>query len=240
MSPVYDVLSSTGRTEGVQAAVDAVRRGELIVLPTDTVYGVGADAFDPVAVQRLLEAKGRGRQQPPPVLVADVRTLDALAVEVPEYARALVARYWPGPLTVVVRAQPSLAWDLGDTNGTVALRMPDQELALELLTQTGPLAVSSANRTGAPAAQTVVQAATQLGAAVEVYLDGGAVHGSPEAGGAAVASTIVDCTRERPVVLRPGPISVAEVQACADELAPGSPAAPDADSPGAPSGVPEG
>lgn len=218
MSPVHDVLSAGGRQEGLQAAVDAVRRGELVVLPTDTVYGVGADAFDAVAVGRLLEAKGRGRQMPPPVLVADAGTIDALAIEISAYARRLVRSFWPGPLTLVLRAQPSLAWDLGDTNGTVALRMPDHEITLELLAQTGPLAVSSANRTGRPAAESVAEAAAQLGSAVEVYLDGGSMH----PGGSStmvLASTIVDCTRERPVVLRPGPITVAQVEACADDRA---------------------
>ncbi len=220
MSPVHNVLAADGRQEGVQSAVDAVRRGELIVLPTDTVYGVGADAFDAVAVQRLLEVKGRDRAMPPPVLVADTRTLDALTVQVPAYARALVERYWPGPLTVVLRSQPSLAWDLGDTNGTVALRMPDHEFALEVLAQTGPLAVSSANRSGRPAAVSVAEAAAQLGAGVEVYLDGGTLHDpGTGAGSIPLASTIVDCTRDRPVVLRAGPISVADIEACAAEAA---------------------
>lgn len=216
MSSVHDVLSTGGRREGVQAAVDAIRRGELIVLPTDTVYGVAADAFDAVAVHRLLEAKGRDRQMPPPVLVANAGTLDALTVDVPAYARTLVERYWPGPLTIVLRAQPSLAWDLGETNGTVALRMPDHDIALELLAQTGPLAVSSANRTGRPAAANVAEVAAQLGPAVQVYLDGGSSAAVADA--VPLASTIVDCTRERPVVLRPGPITVAQVQACAPDV----------------------
>lgn len=222
MSPVYDVLSADGRDEGVQAAVDAIRRGDLIVVPTDTVYGVGADAFDPVAVQRLLEAKGRGRQMPPPVLIADAATLDALAVEVPEYARTLVQRYWPGPLTIIVRAQPSLAWDLGDNNGTVALRVPNHDLAVQVLSQTGPLAVSSANISGRPAAVTVAQAAAQLGASVEVYLDGGTLGEPAESGGVALPSTIVDCTKNSPVVLRAGPITVAQVRACATGSASGA------------------
>ena len=131
-----------------------MQRGELVVLPTDTVYGIGADAFDPDAVRRLLAAKGRGRDMPPPVLVSAPTTLDALAVGVPSYARALIDELWPGPLTLVCRQQPSLQWDLGDTRGTVAVRMPDHAVALELLARTGPLAVSSANRTGLPAATT--------------------------------------------------------------------------------------
>lgn len=189
------------REAGLSAAVVAVRDGELVVLPTDTVYGVGADAFDPAAVERLLGAKGRGRDMPPPVLVSNPTTLDALAAEVPEWARALVERFWPGGLTLVFRQQPSLHWDLGDTLGTVAVRMPDDAGALELLGRTGPLAVSSANTTGAPAATEVAAAVEMLGDAVSVYLDGG-----PGAGG--VASTIVDCTAERPRVLREGAVTL--------------------------------
>ena len=197
MSPVFDCTTDAGRSEAVAKAAEGVRAGKLVVLPTDTLYGVGADAFSPEAVRSLLEAKGRGRDVPPPVLVPDTRTVDGLATDVPEYARALMEEFWPGPLTVVLRAQPSLAWDLGDTGGTVALRMPDHPVALALLAEVGPMAVSSANRHGHPSSRTVVEAASQLGPSVEFYLDGG-----PVAGG--LASTIVDCTRQEPVVLRLG------------------------------------
>ena len=200
MSPVFDCTTEHGRSEAVTKAAEGVRAGKLVVLPTDTLYGIGADAFSPEAVRSLLDAKGRGRDVPPPVLVPDTRTVDGLATDVPDYARALMEEFWPGPLTVVLRAQPSLAWDLGDTAGTVALRMPDDPVALALLAEVGPMAVSSANRHGHPSSRTVVEAASQLGAAVEFYLDGG-----PVAGG--LASTIVDCTREEPVVLRLGALS---------------------------------
>ena len=123
-----------------------------MVLPTDTVYGLAADAFDKDSVQELLDAKGRGRDMPPPVLVSAATTLDALAVRVPTWARALVEEFWPGALTLVCHAHASLQWDLGDTRGTVAVRMPDHPVALEILERTGPLAVSSANLTGRPAA----------------------------------------------------------------------------------------
>ena len=129
----------------------APRRGEIVVIPTDTVYGLGADAFDPAAVANVLMAKGRGREMPPPVLTPDVRTVDGLARTVPDWARRLIDELWPGPLTLVLLAQPSLHWDLGETAGTVALRMPDDEIALEVLRETGPMAVTSANRTGEPA-----------------------------------------------------------------------------------------
>ncbi|QIK84983.1 threonylcarbamoyl-AMP synthase [Sanguibacter sp. HDW7] len=181
--------------------VAAVQRGAVVVLPTDTVYGVGADAFSPAAVAAVLAAKGRGRQMPPPVLVPDARTLDGLATDVSDDVRALVEAFWPGGLTVICRAQPTLAWDLGETHGTVALRMPDHPTALALLRRTGPLAVSSANLTGQPAALEVADAAAQLGDAVAVYLDGGPVPGG-------VASTIVDATGDVPVVVREGAISL--------------------------------
>lgn len=191
----------TEREAGIANAALAVQRGRLVVLPTDTVYGVGADAFSPAAVTRLLDAKGRGRDMPPPVLVSATTTLDALAVGVPTYARALVEELWPGPLTLVCRQQPSLQWDLGDTRGTVAVRMPDHEVALELLARTGPLAVSSANRSGMPAATDADAAEQMLGDSVEVILDGGTSPGGE-------ASTIVDVTGEVGRVLRLGAVSL--------------------------------
>lgn len=205
MSPVFDCTSERGRADAIPKAAAGVREGALVVLPTDTLYGVGGDAFSPEAVRALLAAKGRGSDMPPPVLVPSVRTVDGLAADVPDYARALIETFWPGPLTVILRAQPSLIWDLGDTAGTVALRMPDDEVALALLTEVGPMAVSSANRSGHPASRTVVEAAAQLGAAVEYYLDGGPVRGG-------LASTIVDCTGEEPVVLRVGALAASEIE----------------------------
>ncbi len=173
VSEVYDCRSPEGRAAGVSAALEVLRAGGIVVLPTDTVYGVGCDAFDAEAVAAVLAAKGRGREMPPPVLVPSARTVDGLARDVPEYARALVEAFWPGPLTLVLRAQSSLQWDLGDTFGTVALRMPADETALALLSAVGPMAVTSANRTGLAAATTVPEARDQLGDAVAVYLDAG-------------------------------------------------------------------
>lgn len=186
---------------GLAAAREAVAAGGLVVLPTDTVYGVAADAFSPQAVANLLAAKGRDRSMPPPVLVGAAATLEALAAEVPAWLRDLVAAHWPGPLTIVCRQQPSLTWDLGDTHDTVAVRVPDDPIAVALLRDTGPLAVSSANRSGSPAATTVDDAEAMLGASVDVYLDGG-----PSRGG--VASTILDVTGAVPRVLRHGPIGI--------------------------------
>jgi L-threonylcarbamoyladenylate synthase len=190
---------------GIDEAVNVVSRGGLLVLPTDTVYGIGCDAFTPPAVAALLAAKGRGRQAPPPVLVPDVRTLDGLATDVPDVVRTLVDRFWPGGLTVILRSQPSLAWDLGETHGTVALRMPDQPAALALLRRTGPLAVSSANLTGRPAALTVQGAVDQLGDSVQLYLDAGPVPGG-------IASTIVDATGSGLRLVRLGAVGLDELR----------------------------
>lgn len=188
------------------SAVDVVAAGGLVVLPTDTVYGIGCDAFNVDAVDALLAAKGRGRDLPPPVLVPNPRTLDGLARDVPDYARALVERFWPGPLTLVVRAQSSLMWDLGDTFGTVAVRMPADEVALELLGAVGPMAVTSANRTGGPPAGTVAEAREQLGDAVALYLDGGERASR-------AASTIVDCLGDAPRIVRQGQLGQVAIDA---------------------------
>lgn len=188
MAEVFDCSDGEQLAEAIRAARLAIRRGELVVLPTDTVYGVAADAFSPEAVQRLLDAKGRGRQSPPPVLIPNIATLGALAAEVPEPVSRLAEAFWPGPLTIVLVANRSLDWDLGDTGGTVALRIPDHPAALELLRETGPLAVSSANATGEPAALGVADAQRMLGDAIAVYLDAG------DASGDGRASTIVDAT----------------------------------------------
>ncbi len=205
----------TTTDDELEAAIDAaslaVRRGELVVFPTDTVYGVGADAFDPEAVQRLLDAKGRGRDMPPPVLVSASTTLDALAVNVPGWARALVAEFWPGPLTLVCHQQASLQWDLGETRGTVALRMPDDEIALAVLERTGPLAVSSANVTGRPAAHDADEAETMLGDAVSVIIDSGPTGGADP-------STIVDATGDRGRILRRGALAIEELNAVLEPL----------------------
>ncbi|MGO1257431.1 MAG: L-threonylcarbamoyladenylate synthase [Brachybacterium sp.] len=197
---VHDTQNPENREEALAAAVDAVRGGELIVLPTDTVYGIGADAFTPEAVEALLEAKGRGRDTPPPVLIGDHAVLLALAADLPGYVEELAEELWPGALTLILTAQPSLTWDLGETRGTVALRMPEDEVALELLRRTGPLAVSSANRHGKPAAKSVLDAATQLGDSVAIYLDGGPARiGS--------SSTILDTTVTPAEIVREGAIS---------------------------------
>ncbi len=195
MAPIYDCSVDSELLTGMRLARGAIGRGELVVIPTDTVYGVAADAFSPAAVQRLLDAKGRGRQSPPPVLVPGIPTLAALAESVPAEVEALVAAFWPGGLTIVLPAAPSLVWDLGETRGTVALRMPQDRIALEILSETGPLAVSSANLTGRPAARTAAEAEAMLGDSIAVYLDGGEAGTAYERiDGKDSSSTIVDAT----------------------------------------------
>lgn len=187
MERIYDCSLDTDLLTGMRLAKVAIGRKELVVMPTDTVYGLACDAFSHDGVKNLLAAKGRDRQSPPPVLIGNAAALDGLAQEVPALAHKLAETFWPGALTIILKAQPSLTWDLGETKGTVALRMPDHKIALALLQETGPLAVSSANLTGEPAAITCQQAEKYLGAKVKVYLDGGS---SPKA----EASTIVDLT----------------------------------------------
>jgi tRNA threonylcarbamoyl adenosine modification protein (Sua5/YciO/YrdC/YwlC family) len=215
VSERYPTGTQDEREAAIEAASLAVQRGGLVVLPTDTVYGIGADAFDPAAVRALLAAKGRGREMPPPVLVSSASTLDALAVSVPGYARALVDAFWPGPLTLVCHQQSSLQWDLGDTRGTVAVRMPDHEVARELLERTGPLAVSSANRTGLPAATDADRAEEMLGDDVDVIVDAGPLHPDSTV---ALASTILDVTGAQGRVLRRGALSLEQLNAVLEPL----------------------
>ncbi len=193
------------RVDAIETAAHSVASGELVVLPTDTVYGLGADAFDGVAVGELLRTKGRGRDVPVPVLVGSWSTIDGLVSAVDTRTRDLIEAFWPGGLTLVVKHAPSLTWDLGDARGTVAVRMPLHPVAIELLEQTGPMAVSSANRHGQPPAQTAAEARAQLDEDVAVYLEDGQVPGG-------VASTIVDVTEGRPRILRVGAVTLEQLR----------------------------
>ncbi|MGI9125925.1 MAG: L-threonylcarbamoyladenylate synthase [Mycobacterium sp.] len=208
MTQLLDCRDPSNRVDAIAAAAAAIKSGRLVVMPTDTVYGLGADAFDSQVVAALLAAKGRGRDMPVGVLVGSWTTIDGLVYYVPDSARELIRAFWPGALSLVVQQAPSLQWDLGDARGTVMLRMPLQPVALELLRQTGPLAVSSANISGEPAATTAAEAQRQLGEGVDVYLDGGPSEQQ-------AASTIVDLTGPSPRILREGPVSA---QAIADVL----------------------
>jgi L-threonylcarbamoyladenylate synthase len=205
MSDIYDCADERQRADGLAAAIAAVLKGALVVLPTDTVYGIGADAFRPSAVQSLLATKGRGTDMPPPVLVGSVRAAGALVEDLGPYGQELIDEFWPGGLTIVCRASRSLKWDLGESKGTVAVRMPQHPVALELLAETGPMAVSSANLTGKPPAMTAADAREQFGDAVEVYLDGGQCETD-------TPSTIVDLTGDMPRLLRGGAVSIGRLR----------------------------
>lgn len=207
MTDTIDCTDPETRATGIAAAVSALKDGGLVVLPTDTVYGIGADAFNNDAVAALLSAKGRGRVMPVPVLVGSWHTIEGLVYSVPHAARELIRAFWPGALSLVVRQAPSLPWDLGDAHGTVMLRMPLHPVAIELLREVGPMAVSSANISGRPASVSAAEAREQLGDLVDVYLDGGPAEQK-------AASTIVDLSGAHPRILRTGPVSaeaIAEV-----------------------------
>jgi L-threonylcarbamoyladenylate synthase len=204
MTDVYNCADPDQRVRGVAAAVEALKAGRLVVMPTDTVYGIAADAFDSSAVAALLSAKGRGRDMPVGVLVGSWHTIEGLVYTVPDGARELIRAFWPGALSLVVRQAPSLQWDLGDARGTVMLRMPLHPVAIELLREVGPMAVSSANVSGRPAAVDADQARDQLGDLVDVYLDAGPSQQQ-------AASTIVDLTGDTPRVLRGGPVSTERI-----------------------------
>ena len=212
MSARFDCADPVQRAAGTEAAITALRNGELAVLPTDTVYGLAADAFSPVAVAMLFSARGRNRSIPPTVLVGTARAAAALADDLGAFGQDLIDEFWPGPLTLVFRASPTLLWDLGDSKGTVALRMPLHSVTLEVLKQTGPLAVSSANRHGHPSAITVDTAQEQLGESVSVYLDSGPSTEN-------IPSTILDLTGTIPKVLRAGAISVDRLRMVASVIA---------------------
>ncbi|GAA2000438.1 threonylcarbamoyl-AMP synthase [Nakamurella flavida] len=208
---VFDCSDPTARRAGLDAAATAARSGHLVVLPTDTVYGLGADAFNAAAVRALLATKGRGPDMPVPVLVGSWNTVDGLVGTVPDVARTLIRAFWPGGLSLVMHHAPSLAWDLGDTRGTVMIRMPLHPAALDLLRLVGPMAVSSANRSGQPPATTAAQAVEQLGSDVAVYLDGGSAA-------VGIASTVLDLTGEVPTVLRQGAVPLERLREVIGEV----------------------
>jgi L-threonylcarbamoyladenylate synthase len=208
---LYDCAKLEERDRGVTAAVEAVQRGDLVVLPTDTVFGIGGDAFKSWAVTALQNARGRDRSAPVSVLVGSRNTLDGLVYGLPANARDLVEAFWPGGLTIIVEHATSLQWDLGETDGKVAVRMPLHPLALEVLRETGPMAVSSANKEGNAPAKTAAEARDQFGYSVSVYLEA-AVLPDPQ------ASTIVDLSGSRPVLIRAGAISYEQLLEVAPDM----------------------
>ena len=220
---LYPVTTETETREAIEAAREALKAHDTIVMPTDTVYGIAADAFSHQGVAKLLADKGRDRTMPPPVLIFDLAALAGVVDDVPNDIYDLGGRFWPGALTLILHAYPSLSWDLGETRGTVAVRVPDDEFALKLLTEHGPLAVSSANKTGQEAALDAQTAMDSLGEDVAVVIDGGArpkpLESEPNEDGVVVVterdpapSTILDCTSFPYVVVREGAISVEELR----------------------------
>jgi L-threonylcarbamoyladenylate synthase len=211
LSSYFDMTEAGQRSGGLAAAKAAINRERLVVLPTDTTYGVGCDAFSPAAVDELRRARGASRSTPPAVLVPHVRTLSGIASGVSAGTEALAEAFWPGALTLICFSQPTLTWDLGDSGGTVAVRMPLHPVALELLDATGPMAVTGANRVGGPPSISAWQAKEQLGEAVAVYLDAGP-------SGTGVPSTVIDGTRDVPRLLRAGGVSVEELRDVVPDL----------------------
>lgn len=204
MTPTVMTVEQEFLADDLNAAVDCVCSGGILVLPTDTVYGIGALASEPASVMRVLAAKGRGRQMPPPVLVGSIDAIDEVAVDIPAVAYSLARAFWPGALTLILQARPDLGWDLGDTFGTIAVRMPDHQATLELLKNTGPLAVTSANTTGNPPAVQIQQAVDYFADNVDLYIDGG-----PSQGG--IASTILNLSDGHPRAVRVGALSLEEL-----------------------------
>jgi L-threonylcarbamoyladenylate synthase len=202
---LYDCRTVADRDRGIAAAVDAANSGELVVFPTDTVYGIGADAFTAHAVRALHTARGMDQQVPPPVLVGSRHTLDGLVYSLPKAARELADAFWPGGLTILVEHSPSLQWDLGETDGVVAVRMPLHPVALEVLREVGPMAVTTANKVGAAAPVTAEEAREQLEYSVRVYLEAGAAADP-------APSTIVDVTGDLPRVVRAGAIPLEKLR----------------------------
>ena len=179
--------------------------GNLVGFPTDTVYGLGAAAYDDMAVGRLYETKGRGTEKAIPILLGDASDLSRVAQDPPEMALALATRFWPGALTLVVVRQPGLPESLSQ-DATIGVRVPDHPFARQLLRAAGPLAATSANRTGEASPLTAEDVLRGLGGRFELLLDGGTVPGGRP-------STVIDCTGKTPRLLRPGPISYDEIKA---------------------------
>jgi tRNA threonylcarbamoyl adenosine modification protein (Sua5/YciO/YrdC/YwlC family) len=209
--PRFDCSDPRERDRGIARAIAAAGRHQLVVLPTETSYAVACDAFSPVAVERLNEAKGRVSHEALPVMVGSVKAAHAIAGALHPSGEALIEGFWPGPLTAWCPRQSTLSWDIGGDGKHVAVRMPLHPVALEVLQGVGPMVVVAANRVGEPVPRTCDEAQAQLDTSVIVYLDAGTC---PEG----TASTVVDVTEREPRVLRPGAFSEAELRTVAPNL----------------------
>jgi len=197
VSRTYRCADVDERELGLTAAASACRRGQLVVLPTETVYGLATDAFSVEGVASMRRVQERSRELPMPVLIGRTSTVDGLVLTLGPSGRALAEAFWPGPLMLVAQAHPSLRWDLGDSQGTVSVRMPIHPLTLELLRATGPLAVTAATRSGSPPPRTIAETEALFGGDVTVYLDAGPLEPGP-------TSTVVDLTGPLPRLVRAG------------------------------------
>jgi L-threonylcarbamoyladenylate synthase len=194
--------------ESQEHALARLEAGGLVAFPTDTVYGLGAKAFLAEAAARIYQAKGRSVEKALPVLLSSSADLPRVALKPPLMALRLAARFWPGPLTIVVARQPAIP-ETVSALPTVGVRVPDHAVARGLLSAAGPMAVSSANRAGAPSPRTAQEVLAQLGGVIDLILDGGETAGG-------MPSTVVDCTGEVPIVLREGPIRLEDLLAALD------------------------
>jgi len=198
-----EIVTTIG-SEWKRQAIEVLAQGDLVAFPTDTVYGLGADAFNDQAVRKLYLAKGRSQEKAIPVLVANLEQFVDIVDRTTLPAMRLAEKFWPGPLTIVLRQASDLA-DAISAYGTVGVRIPDHPVAQELIHAAGPLAVTSANRSGDTEACTAEEIETNMGAQVDLIIDGGRTPGGQP-------STVVDCTQDPPRILRVGPISEEEIR----------------------------
>jgi len=198
-----EIVTTIG-SEWKRQAIEVLAQGDLVAFPTDTVYGLGADAFNDQAVRKLYLAKGRSQEKAIPVLVANLEQFVDIVDRTTLPAMRLAEKFWPGPLTIVLRQASDLA-DAISAYGTVGVRIPDHPVAQELIHAAGPLAVTSANRSGDTEACTAEEIETNMGAQVDLIVDGGRTPGGQP-------STVVDCTQDPPRILRVGPISEEEIR----------------------------
>lgn len=208
----FDACVPEELQRGIEAATSALRRGELVVVPTESAYGIAADAFRADGLSRLRHLKNRGRELPIPVMIGQTTTVDGLVSSLSEDARTLMAAFWPGLLTIVGTAQGSLSWEVGPLNDpTVSVRMPLHPVAWRLARSVGPLALTGANVAGADLPLTCDEAAAQFSNAVSVYLDAGACEPGPP-------SSVVDVTTSPPTLLREGAVSLTELREVCPQL----------------------
>jgi L-threonylcarbamoyladenylate synthase len=200
---IVDAKGNPPPAGAIKLAAEALAAGDIVGIPTDTVYGLAADPFHSGASDRLFRVKGRPRRLDLPVLVAGEEQALSLCTAVPSVARRLMERFWPGPLTLVLPRRPDLVADLGEDDATIGVRCPAHPVPLAICAAVGPVATTSANRHGSPPLTDAQAVVLELGEEVAVVLDGGTCSGAP--------SSVVDCTGEDPKELRQGPLSWAEM-----------------------------